>query len=472
MRESAYNLCVKSEGGDHFLFNTRTGAAHLFAAEVYRAYWAAVNAPAPLAGAAPLLAQFAKDGFLVDDDADELREIEARHRAARASRETLSLVLAPAMACNLDCAYCFEDNRYPGRMSDAVQANVVRLVRRSIGEGARRLAVTWYGGEPLLAFSAIRRLSEAILPLCEEAGCAYAAEIVTNGTLLTEERARLLAAWKVRRAQITLDGVPEIHNRRRVAARGGATFEQVLGGIEAAAGHMHVSVRINVCRDGAGRLEELLQILADRGLNSKVSLYLAPLRPMPRLTSDAVVRPPPAHAEGRAIAFMSGRERAALDLAFDALLRRYGFATHPAALPRPRSTACMADQDHSWLIEANGDVQKCDWTPGLRDEAVGRLAPEGVVFTDARRKWRDWNVFADEDCAACVMLPLCLGLCPLRAMAGDADNCPAFKHNWPEALARAANFGARTAAARLALAGARISRIRLRDLERLVSADR
>ncbi len=472
MRESAYNLCVKNAGGDAFLFNARLGTGRRIESRAYRSYWAAVDGTAPLGDATELLAQFIEDGFLVENDADELRQIETAHLAARTNRDKLSLVLAPAMACNLDCVYCFEANRYPGRMSEATQTNLVRLVRRYFETGTRRLAVTWYGGEPLLAFFVIRRLSEQILSLCREFDCAYAADIVTNGTLLTPERAKQLASWKVARAQITLDGVPEIHDRQRASAHGGATFGQVLDGIKAAAEHMHVSVRVNVCRENAARLEDLLRILADRGLNAKVSLYLAPIRAMPILNPQGPAQDKPA-APQRAgdVRAMSGPEAADLLLAFDDLLRRYRFPAHPSPLPKPRNTACMADQDHSWLIEANGDVQKCDWTAGLKDEAVGRLTPNDIAFAKPGRKWRDWSVFRDENCASCIMLPLCLGLCPLRGMSRQDDNCPPFKHTWPRVLTGAADFAAGEAApARLPLAGSRIRDLRVRDLAQLVAA--
>lgn len=475
MRESAYNLCVRSEAGDFFLFNTRLGTARLIDSRAYRSYWAAVDGDAPMTEASGLLAPLIEDGFLVENSADELRQIETAHRAARTNRERLSLVLAPAMACNLNCVYCFEANRYPGRMSEATQANIVRLARRYFENGTRRLTVTWYGGEPLLAFSVIRRLSEAMLSLCREFDGAYAADIVTNGTLLTPERAQQLAALKVARAQITLDGVPELHDRQRAAAHGGGTFRQVLEGIEAAAAHMRVSVRVNVCRESAPRLEDLLRILAQRGLNAKVSVYLAPIRAMPSLvpTQAPTQREPPADAQRAGdVRVMSGHEAADLLFAADDLLRRYGFPVHPSPLPKPRSTACMADQDHSWLIEADGGVQKCDWTAGLKDEAVGRLTPADIAFATPWRKWRDWSVFNDENCASCIMLPLCLGLCPLRGLSREDDHCLAFKHTWPRVLAAAAKFAAGKAApANLPLAGSRLRGLGLRELAPLLAAD-
>ena len=130
MKELAYNVCARDPDGNYYLFNTRRGAAHVMTACAYESYWAAANRASGLEDATETLRDLIDKGFLVDNDADELSEIVSAHQKARQSREGLELLIAPSMACNLDCFYCFELNRYAGRMSAAVESNVVRLVRR------------------------------------------------------------------------------------------------------------------------------------------------------------------------------------------------------------------------------------------------------------------------------------------------------------------------------------------------------
>ncbi len=432
MKESAYNLCARDADGNLYLFNTRRGSVHLMAADAYVAYRAAASSgAADVEDAAETRRKLIDKGFLVDDDADELAEIIAAHQQARESREQLDLLIAPSMACNLDCFYCFESNRYAGRMRAEVQSNVERFVRRCFGSGTKRLDVTWYGGEPLLAFSVVEKLSERFLSVCEEFGGGYSAQIVTNGTLMSREKARRLASWKVKRAQITLDGPPELHDARRVPKNRKPTFYAILDGIEAAAAHMPVTLRINVCRKVAARLEELLQILAARGLNRVVSAYMAPLQRVTPMSSPAL----PSH--DAQLDALDGREAADLGLRFNDLLWKYGFAVSHR-LPEPRCTACMADKAHSFLIEANGDVQKCYWTAGLRAEAAGRLTADGIVFLEPHRKWQEWTASRPAECLHCIMLPVCLGRCPLRHLNRQSDYCPPIKHNWIRMLARTA----------------------------------
>ncbi len=465
MKESAYNLCAQDRDGTYYLFNTRRGAAHVLSADAYRTYSAAAAGRSAFEGAEDVLRELVNKGFLVENDADELAEIMAAHDGARQSRARLEVLIAPTMACNLDCFYCFEANRYRGHMSLDVQANTVRLVRSYFESGTRQLDVTWYGGEPLLALPAIEHLSREFVALCDRFGSEYSASIVTNGTLMTAAKARQLASWKVKRAQITLDGVPEQHDVRRVPKNGGPTFFRILDGIEAAAAHMHVCVRINACRQVVARLDELLQILAARGLNRVITVYVAPLQKAQHhklATQEAgqACRSPATRLGCDDLDTLDGRSAADLALTFNDLLRRYEFAVADR-LPHPRCTTCMADREHSWLIEANGDIQKCYWTAGLRAEAVGRLTEEGIVLQTPYGKWRDWTESRNSECLTCVMLPVCLGRCPLNHLRHDSNYCPPFRYNWMGALARATGAAdAQLAPARLPLAPEKVKELK------------
>lgn len=460
MKESVYNLCAQDSNGNYYLLNTRRGTAHVLAASAYAAYWTAASRPSDLEGATEALHELINKGFLVDDDADELSEIESAHQQARQSRERLELLIAPSMACNLDCFYCFESNRYAGQMSADVQSNIVRLARGYFESGTKHLDVTWYGGEPLLAMSVVGWLSRQFLATCDEFDREYSAGIVTNGSLMTGEKARQLASWSIRRAQITLDGPPELHDARRVPKNKNPTFYRIVDGIEAAAAHMRVSVRVNVCRKVAERLEELLQILAARGLNREVSVYVAPLQ---NVQSRRTLSPSTARIREQ-LDVLDSREVADLELRFNDLLWKYGFATSNR-LPEPRCTTCMADRQHSWLIEANGDVQKCYWTAGLGAEAAGRLTQDGIAPLNPHRKWRNWTASRDTRCLQCIMFPICLGRCPLKHLSNESDCCPPIKYNWIQCLAHAAGIGdEQLVPACLQLAGEQVRRLKVRDV--------
>ena len=152
----------------------------------------------------PILKRFKDRGLIVNFN--ERAALEAKARLTCALGDSVDLTICPTMGCNFDCPYCFENHR-PGRMTQEVQDGVIALAERMLkASAAKKLDVTWFGGEPLLMPDIIEALSARLMSLAEKYGAEYDASIITNGFLLTQEIADMLDHCKVASAQITLDG--------------------------------------------------------------------------------------------------------------------------------------------------------------------------------------------------------------------------------------------------------------------------
>ena len=158
MQESRYNRYFKRDGKD-CAFNAMTCAL----SEVDDTYFAAlrqVRAGQPVADE-ELAENMSYGGYVIPDGFDERRALQLRSWANKFSSQGLGLTIAPTLACNFACPYCYEHAR-PELMSQQVQDAIVALVERHV---ARRndIQVTWYGGEPLVALSIIESLSERLI---------------------------------------------------------------------------------------------------------------------------------------------------------------------------------------------------------------------------------------------------------------------------------------------------------------------
>ena len=102
-------------------------------------------------------------GFLRKSDTDELEELRSDYNRERYDHSRMVLTIAPTLACNFGCDYCFQGAKKPsGAMAEDVQDAVAELVTLVAGS-IRRLGVSWYGGEPLLARSVIEHLSDRLI---------------------------------------------------------------------------------------------------------------------------------------------------------------------------------------------------------------------------------------------------------------------------------------------------------------------
>ncbi|MGI5470850.1 FxsB family cyclophane-forming radical SAM/SPASM peptide maturase [Streptomyces sp. CA-132043] len=140
--------------------------------------------------------------------------------------------------CNLACRYCYlyeaADHGWrdrPAMMSDAVLDRTARrIAEHAAAHGLRHAALVLHGGEPLLAGAGrLGRAVDRLRALMPE-DCALHPTVQTNGTLLTRDRLRTLAAHGIR-VGVSLDGGLPAHNAARVDHAGRPAWSRAVRGL-------------------------------------------------------------------------------------------------------------------------------------------------------------------------------------------------------------------------------------------------
>ena len=120
---------------------------------------------------------------------------------------TVELMLTTG--CNLQCAYCYQQRKTPRTMAPEVLDAAIRQLVSSRFDHPR---LTLYGGEPLLAESLVRRALDRIREWAPPR-MKPDVQIVTNGTRLDEEMARLLVGRDVF-ITLSFDGIAAAQDDR------------------------------------------------------------------------------------------------------------------------------------------------------------------------------------------------------------------------------------------------------------------
>lgn len=301
----------------------------------------------------------------------------------------LHLIVLPTEQCNFRCTYCYEDFTV-GRMDEAVVGGIKRLIDRRAAD-LRRLDVSWFGGEPLLARPIVEELSAHLADLAAaRPGLQYQADMTTNGYLLDTGTARRLAALGVDRYQISLDGPAEAHDTTRLRADGRGSFDRIwrnLLAIRDSALPVRVLLRVHLTPANLPLMPGFLARLRDTFLrDERFTLHLKPVERMggPNDRTMEILE--------------QGLRPKVLDeltaVAYDGL---------PAAPEPDELPVCYAARPNSLVIRADGTVGKC--TVALTDpaNAVGRLLPDGTLRIDDERlaPWvRGWAT-GDESAVHC-----------------------------------------------------------------------
>lgn len=360
-------------------------------------------------------------GFLIPDHTDQPATVKVRNRTVRRDGLLLALTIAPTLACNFACDYCFESRGTPV-MSPETQEALIRFTDHHLVR-AEALRVTWFGGEPTLCLSLIEKLQRRFLELTEKHGSeVIPGQIISNGYLLDAPTARRLKELQVANAQVTIDGPREVHDRRRKLRTGQGSFDRILDNLCQTCEILSINVRINVDRENIDSAAEVTEILQQRGILSRVRVTYAQVQSSGVTCADI-------------------RDRCYDNATFaDLLVRIYGRLASRGILginsPRVGSGAsCGAVADGNFVVSPNGHLFRC-W----EDLSMDATRSIGSLFSDAPDEdqkrtldaYRIWDPFKMPGCRACSILPICLGGCPLSTIEKpDAPHgeCSPWKYN-------------------------------------------
>jgi len=420
---SFYNHFQPWQDGYYIAYNALTGAVALMTEENYAVYRRLTGKLADPAATAlsdaeqELLKQLEYGRFVIPDGTDELAVLKFGHNASRYDRTALGLVIAPTMACNMACAYCFE-NKSATKMKPDVAAKIVDYVDRQ-GGTLRTLDVDWYGGEPLLGMDVIANLTASFRELAERHSFRYAASIVTNGYLLTEATAARLVDLGVGHVQVTIDGPARIHNVKRPLKNGKESFAAIIENLQHASDKLSIGVRVNVDKSFTGAIiEELLMELKAAGLQKKVGVYFGMVEPSSQVCANI------------SESCYETADFSAVEIDYYRLLLDHDFVIQK--VPSPLATFCMAQNINAHLIDPEGNLYRCWNHVGDLSRSSGRIDQEFDYQDPNFQRLFRLDPFEDPMCRECNLLPTCMGGCPARWADRDmttSERCEAWKHN-------------------------------------------
>lgn len=423
MKQSFYNFEFPfQEGSDQTIFyNSRTNALALLEAENYTQYKAFCEDGAAITDE-KFLEGLTYGGFLVDDEINELDLIRLSLLQSRFGNHHLGLTIAPTSDCNSRCIYCYEkDSLRKSTMTEEVQNALIEYVKR-VMPIISSVNVSWYGGEPLLALDIIERLTEEIYAICEENKVAYSASIVTNGYLLTPKVAKKLGELHISNIQITLDGLPEQHDKRRPLKDGQPTFSKILSNLKESKDHLpcRVSIRVNVDKQNVSQVDAIIKILEENGLNDVTVAYLGMVENSNGTYQDSEC--------------FQVQEFSKFEYDFN-IRNSMSLVGH---YPRLVHNVCSADSVSGMVIDSDGLIYKCWNDIGIKERAIGNLLDNSYRNQKIFMGYLLYDPTQDEECKMCKYLPICMGGCPHMRQFSSENRCSKLRYTMDKYISKIA----------------------------------
>jgi uncharacterized protein len=423
LKISNYNHFQTWENGYIIAYNARSGAVGLMTADNYALYQKIAEKlsnggnPGMTPEEQTLINQLSYGSFVYSDDIDEIEGLRFQHNLARYDSSELGLTIAPTMACNMACEYCYEDNK-KGRMSATVIESIIDFIEKR-AKRLKKLEISWYGGEPLLAIDIIDDLTRSFLDLAEEYKFEYTVSMISNGYLLNKENVDRLRDLKVSGVQITLDGPARFHNQKRPLKNGKPSFETIIENLKYASTKIGVGIRVNVDKSFTNEIiGELLDELDKAGLRQTIGVYFGLLEPATSACANISEN------------CYENSDFSKVEIDYYKILLEKGFRIDK--LPSPTVTFCMAQSISSFLIDPDGELYRCFNYAGDKAKSMGNIRDEiNYRHANFMHLFR-FEPFNDNTCLVCNLLPVCGGGCPSRRADRDLDKeklCDSWKHN-------------------------------------------
>lgn len=221
---------------------------------------------------------------VVDDSEDELGSVLGDFLAGSADPGVRAFTIMPTSYCNMACDYCGQEHFKSAVSARRVDRLATRVEATIADPATSSVAVTWFGGEPLLALRVIRELSARFVVAADAAGKGYSAGMATNGSLLTKPALTMLHRdCKLSSVVITIDGPQELHDKRRIKRNGIGSFHRTVAVIadvvrERSLPELKIIIRVNVDSENEQAVSDLIIDLACFGLTGpQISLQTMPV---------------------------------------------------------------------------------------------------------------------------------------------------------------------------------------------------
>lgn len=320
------------------------------------------------------------------------------------STKVLEVVIIVTYKCNFHCTYCYQESKIARRPAVHADLEHIKEWLNRLVEYRKPtlLRITFFGGEPLLFPDSIRNIAAYVSNLSRKFRFECRFDLITNGYLLDTELLKTINDYNIQKVQITLDGPPFVHDKRRIPKNGKESFFNIFQNILhiSAESKARVVIRTNIDKQNVCYYPQLLDLLSEKNLSDRIELSIVPTKKtIPCLTHCALY----CFDENEIVKYYL----ACLDQATE----RGFFVTSGIEIG-----PCMAISKGSFVLCPDGSLYKCTNLVGHSEFKIGNIYEEHDMEKYDRPIKSPWK-----QCVECSYVPICAGGCRYQALSLNGD---------------------------------------------------
>lgn len=348
----------------------------------------------------------------------------------------IRFVFCPSYECNLRCSYCFEKdllsaskrNMDEGMLDAAI--NSIEKISKNYSDSIKSIEL--FGGEPLLIKN--KPLIKKILDFAESTKAEIT--VVTNGV----NAGNFIDIFKplnkqIDMFQITIDGIREVHDKRRKYVSGKGSFDKISKNIDLLLSNdINTNIRVNIDSSNIDYLPDLFDYV-----KSKKWLDFHNFNIKPSIVAD--------HSTLEYNELIIPEEELLRKLIsiydrYPELEELFGFyifkplrhvleIINGAPNASPKFFNCESNILELNVFCPDGYIYVCPESIGKKKYAIGAFYPKLEIYEDKKNMWSKRDIFSIKKCKSCGFAPICGGGCPYSSMLIYENNvepvCQRFK---------------------------------------------
>ncbi|KAF5042676.1 4Fe-4S single cluster domain protein [anaerobic digester metagenome] len=419
MKWSKYNYLFQ-DNNNYFIYNALSNSFAEIDVDSYNLFkLLSVNPEHPLTSVAEEDISLMKEAKFIADDYEEYLRIKHSTQLNRFDNSFLSLTINPTLDCNFNCPYCFEsENRKKEYMDDKTEEEIIKFINTKISS-INGIYLTWFGGEPLLAFKRIVSLTQSIKNL----NVPFGAKMITNGYLLSKTKIELLDSLCINSVQITIDGTKDVHNSRRKLLNNQGTFDKIVENISNILinSKTHIIIRVNIDESNKNEYINVCKYFSkkvDKNYYNRISIVPGFVDDINSCSNDSCLF----DRNKKSIFLIETYKKYGIDA--------WGF------FPSSERYECPTRNINTFTIGPKGELYKCWNDVGKPEKVIGVLGNNkgitNAMSSILLKYLSDADPLDNAECKACFYFPICGGGCPYERISNETggklfDTCDLMK---------------------------------------------
>ncbi len=384
---------------------------------------------------AKLLDKLKVDGFLTDlteyeEEALFSKIVNNIHK--KKMQKQLSYVVIPSYDCNFNCSYCFQKKMrtvnavsyLKKRISKDSVDNIFKAMDQleklhNIKNTEKKRNISFYGGEPLLAKN--KEIVEYIIKKSFEI-CKPVFSAISNGSEL-EHYEQMLSPKMLNNIQITLDGIFDINNQRRLHndLESKNTFNKIVKNIQLALDkEVNINIRINIDKRNIEKLSDLAEYIVKQKWNTYKNFHvtIAPVYNYNDSLNQSEYFTSGELSNQLSIMRQNLQSLCKFKMQEEQYFEKFDeiFSHNKLLTPLFKYNFCSAPTS-MYAFDAHNNVYTCLEKVGKVEQAIGNIDKNGYLEINNERlaSWNSRTVISNTVCKKCSYALFCGGGCANKA---------------------------------------------------------